>query len=63
MNMMESISFNLSFYNYHFYRVYVHSVRKNPVAIGSEMKDLVISLKWFTMESSKFVVSITDSHN
>ena len=40
------------------FRVYVRSVRKNPVAIGSEMKDPAISSKWFTMESSKFVTPI-----
>ena len=36
----------------------MRSVRKNLVAIGLEMKDPAISLKWFTMESSKFVTLI-----
>ena len=55
--MIVKISFKLSFNDYYF-RVYVRSVRKNLVAIGLEMKDPAISLKWFTMESSKFVTSI-----
>ena len=63
MNIVDGINFvQLVILSLPSFRVYVRSVRKNLVAIGLEMKDLVISLKWFTMESSKFVVSITDSH-
>ena len=63
MNIVDGINFvQLVILSLPSFRVYVRSVRKNLVAIGLEMKDPAISLKWFTMESSKFVVSITDSH-
>ena len=39
----------------------MRSVRKNLVAIGLEMKDQAISLKWFTMESSKSLPLIVDA--